>query len=160
MVVPKKLYFVSSALFLTCSLVLYLDFFESMTWNSVSPKPYSEEGEPSIDIKTWQNYSTLSISKSQMVKFEPVNDTKYIVFWTKYIVHTYWGMGEETLTKSNPLFKNCPEHNCVFTHNKNCLKGTHEYDAVFFYTSEQWVQVPEVPPTRSPHQLYVMMTNE
>lgn len=87
------------------------------------------------------------------------NDTKYILFWTKYFVEENWGMKTETYQEDFLKSINCPVTNCVFTNNKNLLSHAHEYDALVFHGAEPWVGL-DLPHTRSPHQVYIMATKE
>lgn len=87
------------------------------------------------------------------------NDTKYILFWTKYFLEKNWGMKTETYYEDYLKSIKCPVTNCVFTNNKNLLSHVHEYDALVFHGAESRMLV-ELPRTRSPHQIYIMGTKE
>lgn len=85
--------------------------------------------------------------------------TKHILFWTKFFDVHLWGMTKETYLEDFLQSIKCPKTNCIFTHNKNLLQHTHEYDAIIFHTAETWILM-DLPETRSPRQVYIMATKE
>ena len=82
------------------------------------------------------------------------SDQKIILFWTRFFGQEF---GDET--NINYLESiNCPETNCIFTENKKMLMH-HEFDAIVFHGAESW-KLMNLPNTRSPHQIYVMASQE
>lgn len=113
-------------------------------------------------------YHTYSL-QSSISRYKLLNDystddeiaarTKVAVFWTKFFDVPNWGMYKATYTEDDLKAIGCSTTNCVFTHNKEHLTSPHEYDAIFFHGAEMWTFV-DLPATRSPHQVYVMMSKE
>ena len=90
-------------------------------------------------------------------------DIKYVLFFTNYWHFLYWGLSAETIDKSSPEMENCRFKNCVFTHKRRLLNHMHQYDAVFFHQGMgAWYHKENLESikTRSPHQLYVLMSHE
>lgn len=82
------------------------------------------------------------------------SDKKYILYWMKFF-------GEEFKNKTNENYLEsigCPVTNCIFTENKS-LMNHHEFDAIIFHAAESW-KLMDLPETRSPHQVYVMVAQE
>lgn len=85
--------------------------------------------------------------------------TKSVLFWTKFFTYPNWGMHKATYDEVDLKAIGCSKTNCVFTHNKKHLNRPHEYDAIIFHAAEPW-GLADLPATRSPHQVYVMMSKE
>jgi Fucosyltransferase, N-terminal len=99
----------------------------------------------------------------EMFDYESNSDTKHILFFTKFWYHLNWGLSSETITKDSPELKGCRFQNCIFTNKRNFLNQTHEYDALIFHQSiGSWYNKSTIEPikTRSPHQLYILATQE
>lgn len=93
------------------------------------------------------------------VNDEKDSGTKVVVFWTKFFDVPFWGMKKETYREEDLQEINCPTTNCLFTHKKEHLQNSHEYDAIIFHGAETW-NFLDLPKTRSPYQSYVMMSKE
>jgi hypothetical protein len=100
-----------------------------------------------------------------MVDFKNPNldDTKHILFFSSLWGMKNWRMSAETIDKDSPELRNCSFNNCVFTNNRHDPKPIHEYDALFFHQSvyswsnrSNYIRIE----TRSPHQLYILCTQE
>lgn len=87
------------------------------------------------------------------------NETKSILFWTKFFDIPYWGMPNGTVDETYLNAIKCPVTNCIFTTNKTHKLQPHEYDAVIFHAAETWMFL-DLPATRSADQIYVMATME
>lgn len=103
--------------------------------------------------------SRYKILEDYLSRSRGFNDTKYILFWTKYFVEKNWGMKSETYDNDFLESMNCPVTNCVFTNNKKLLTHEYQYDALVFHTAEPWIGLA-LPRTRSPQQVYIMGTKE
>lgn len=105
--------------------------------------------------------------ESSISRYKLLNDfsetsrptTKSVLFWTQFFTFPYWGMHKATYDEVDLKAMGCSKTNCVFTHNKKHLSRPHEYDALIFHGAEMWNLV-DLPATRSPHQVYVMMSKE
>lgn len=86
-------------------------------------------------------------------------DKKYVLFWTTFFDVPFWGMTKETYNENDLKEINCPQSNCVFTHRKNLLPNSHDYDAIVFHGAETWNFV-DLPATRSERQVFVMASME
>lgn len=84
---------------------------------------------------------------------------KVILFYTNFFGIRHWGMPNETNGEEYLKSIECPQTNCIFTHDKNYLSKTHFYDAIVFHVAEGWYAL-DLPKTRSSHQLYVASTLE
>ncbi|XP_061719867.1 alpha-(1,3)-fucosyltransferase C-like, partial [Cydia pomonella] len=83
-------------------------------------------------------------------KFIPDANTKYILSWD----HQYL---TPDVTDSFQKF-NCPVRNCFFTTNKELLNNLSAFDAIIF--DENILTSDNRPRERSPHQMFVFMSNE
>lgn len=93
----------------------------------------------------------------EYAKSERHSETKHIVFWTKFFGKNW--LKSETYDQKYLESLDCPNTNCIFTHNKSYLKHAHEYDAIIFHGVEKWKDI-ELPRTRLPSQVYIMATLE
>lgn len=94
-----------------------------------------------------------------LVDSDEVAGQKFILFWTKFFDVPMWGMKRETYHAHDLKSMNCPETNCVFTHQKNLLKHPHDYDAIVFHAAESW-NFLNLPRTRRSQQVYIMASKE
>lgn len=85
--------------------------------------------------------------------------TRTVVFWTKFFGTKFWGMHNETYKEEDLKAIGCSTTNCEFTFNKAHLKNPSDYDAIVFHGAEKWT-ADNLKGTRSPHQVYVMMSKE
>ena len=115
------------------------------------------------DLVPWWYPPRMKLLNYTIINYENVGDTKHILFFTQFWYHHNWGLSNETVTKDSPELKDCPYKNCIFTNKRNYLKETHEYDAIIFHqTISSWYNKSLMVPikTRSPHQLYIIATQE
>jgi hypothetical protein len=101
--------------------------------------------------------------KYKMIEFQQNSDIKHVLFFSNYWHFKYWGLSNETIDANSPEMEKCAFKNCIFTHKRNFLKQTHEYDAVLFHQSiSTWYFKENLEPikTRSPHQLYILVSQE
>lgn len=92
-------------------------------------------------------------------KIDSGKSVKHVLFWTTFFSEKFWSMKNETYGEDYLKSINCPKTNCIFTHKKDFLDQPHEYDAIFFHGVEDW-SFNTLPPTRSLHQLYIMVSKE
>ena len=120
-------------------------------------------GIKKVDLVPWWYPPPLKILNYTIVNYENVRDTKHILFFTQFWYHRNWGLSNETVTKDSPELKDCAYKNCIFTNKRKYLEETHEYDAIIFHqTMSSWYNKSLMVPikTRSPHQLYIVATQE
>jgi alpha-1,3-fucosyltransferase len=87
------------------------------------------------------------------------NDGKvYILFWNKYRGNSSWWMPKEISTEEDLKSVNCPFTNCIFTGKRNVLPNVHDFDAVIINLHSYAIE--ELPPTRTPRQLYIVGSSE
>ena len=58
------------------------------------------------------------------------------------------------------MFAHCPVSNCLLTANRSLLPSLHQYDALLFHSWKMFAPDVPVPPVRSPHQRYILFSNE
>lgn len=121
-----------------------------------------------VHISYWEEYSYLigdyvikkvNVSSDSITVIEEKrseNGTKYVLFENGYF-HQYWGYDKETTTEDDLKSVNCPYTYCVMTFKKNLLPHHHDYDAILFHA---WDENITLPTSRSPHQLYIMVSKE
>ncbi|XP_063382931.1 alpha-(1,3)-fucosyltransferase C-like [Cydia fagiglandana] len=100
-------------------------------------------------ILDFTNKTRSLLSRFSTFKFIPDPNTKYILSWDhKYLT--------SNVTDSFQKF-NCPVKNCFFTTNKDLLNLS-AFDAIVF--GENILTSENRPRERSPHQIFVYMSNE
>lgn len=91
----------------------------------------------------------------KIVDFQVKNVTgkKNILFWEDSEQDKNWG------DRDRPSYTH---KNCVFTHNKQLLNRTYEFDAIVFnpFKKESGKTFKSLPTERSPHQLYILYARE
>jgi hypothetical protein len=129
----------------------YLDYLSRVTERRVEISPRTTKAHEKVTSTGGHNYT--------MVYDVPPkkNSTIYMLFWGHFIRESAWGHAEETIDGEFLRKSGCPVTDCILTHKVDYLPNLYEYDAVMInaYNSEL-----TVPPVRSPHQLYIMSTNE
>jgi hypothetical protein len=90
-------------------------------------------------------------------KREKKNSTIYALFWSHYLTVKDWYHHTEPMDQNHLKKLNCPQTDCVLTHNVDLLPNILDYDAVIFNLYQHDIPFPEI---RSPHQLYIMTSNE
>jgi hypothetical protein len=93
------------------------------------------------------------------IESDKVFEKKVVLFWTKFFDVKHWGMKKETYYPEDLKMINCPETNCVFTHHKNLLDHSHNYDAIVFHGAESW-NFLDLPQTRKSSQIFIMASME
>lgn len=94
--------------------------------------------------------SLISTIHKQIMKIsEPVNKTKYILYWTKMFDREdfYLGLGDK-------IFENCPISNCVATDDKT-IKNVEEFDAIVFHVADFNMKMNLIPWQRTNEQIYI-----
>jgi hypothetical protein len=90
--------------------------------------------------------------KSFQLQQEPTN--KMILFYTRV-----WRTSAKSRKKweiREPQSEKCPYVNCNFTIKRNFFNDITKFDAIIYHR----FVFERIPKTRSPHQLYIMMTRE
>lgn len=121
--------------------------------------------EYEVEIKISPRFSFENVDDSEsgrnytMVYDVPpsTSSTIYMLFWGHYILEGSWGHAEETIDQEFLNRSKCPETDCVLTHKIDYLPNILSYDAVMINAFNEKMTMPKL---RSPHQLYIMSTNE
>lgn len=100
-----------------------------------------------------------SFTPSPSPEIEEIKPTKFILFWVQFDSDKSWYTGGpeevgEDLLKS----VQCPETNCIFTHNRSLTNLTN-FDAILYHIPSG-LHPFQMPKERSEHQLYVMVSLE
>jgi hypothetical protein len=93
----------------------------------------------------------------------PHNQTKHILFYTRFWKNNFWHIGNETVGNEHPHFQRCSRRNCIFTNRYDFLPSLSDYDALIFHTGEGWwvnKSYCKVPDERKPNQLYIVAVQE
>lgn len=86
--------------------------------------------------------------------------TKTILFWTKFFSYPFWLLPEEVFQEGYLQADGCSYINCMFTLNRSYLSHPHDYDAIMFHTAEVRRDLNDIPETRKPRQVYIMVSKE
>lgn len=121
-----------------------------------------------LNISNERNYSVNTTKKPESIQSQPpgqifVNDEKkskngtiYVLF-SNELFEKYWGLSKETISKEDLSAIGCPQTNCVMTFKNDTLPHLHDYEAILFHIWDTDVTFPK---TRSPRQLYIMVSKE
>lgn len=93
------------------------------------------------------------------LKTDEPSSTKIVLFWTTFFDIPLWRMKKKTYLDSDLKSLGCRHTNCVFTHRKDFLESSHDYDAIIYHGAEIW-NFLDLPTTRSEHQVYIMASLE
>jgi len=95
-------------------------------------------------------------------KSEHLNSSiKYILFWTPFWHFYYWNMGAEILEEKYLKSIDCPVTNCIFSHKRDFLPKTTDYDAVIFHMGlYNHTDIDDMPEARRDDQLYIVANEE
>lgn len=83
-------------------------------------------------------------------------DTIYLLLWNESSRLTPFK--KETSSKADLISRNCRFTNCIFTNNMKLLPNIEDFDGIFI--SPFFKETFSFPNTRSPHQLYGLITQE
>lgn len=95
-------------------------------------------------------------SQTQINPSNSSQNTKFILFWTRFFNNPDWVTGASDEAGAEILNSiNCPATNCFFTHNHTLLSDLTKFDAIAFHAAE-YLNRHLMPQMRSDHQLYIM----
>ena len=136
------------------------------------------QGNTQLGDRTQQESSNISFASSENVTLQTllidrlkmnfdsppikhVNDTKFILFWSRFYNMPTWGVPLESYGEDYLKSLNCSYTNCILTHKHDFLNNILDYDAVIIHGCEQFNgQLVDIPEVRSPHQLYIHANHE
>jgi hypothetical protein len=154
----RRVFFAFSIFVIAVVYLVYIDYLENVpNFSELRMKIL-----PAVTTRIVTNPPSVTPESDQ--KFSMVyekqrkNDSRiYMLFWSHYFGLNDWGHGIETMTEEYFKDLECPETNCVFTHKTDLMPNIYDFDAVIFNIWEKDFSLPKL---RSPHQLYIMISNE